>query len=170
MTTNTDRIDWPLLSLYMSDHISGATAGVQRMSRMAEEYKDTPHGADLARMTRELKEERAFYLELVKRRGLPQRSYRQVAAWIGERVGRLKLNGRLTGGSPMTPVLESELMQGAVLAKIAGWRTLSTYADDLGVGTEVFERFIERGENQIADLASFHEWARKDAFLAKNDK
>lgn len=164
-----DTIDWDLLSLYMNDHVSGATAGVGRLSHMAEQYRQTPHGENLSRIARELREERAFYLELIRRRELPQRSYRQALAWVAERVGRLKLNRRLLSTSPMTPVLESELMQGAIVGKINGWRTLAEYHDALGVGKEVFERFIAQADRQIADLESMHAWARATAFYEMQD-
>ncbi|WP_106849955.1 hypothetical protein [Blastococcus sp. Marseille-P5729] len=165
----TDTIDWDLLSLYMNDHVSGATAGVARLNHMAKQYQDTPHGENLSRIARELREERAFYLELIRRRELPQRSYRQALAWVGERVGRLKFNRRPLSTSPMTPVLESELMQSAIAGKISGWQTLTEYHEALGVGREVFQRFIEQAERQIADLESMHAWARRTAFYKVQD-
>lgn len=164
-----DTIDWDLLSLYMNDHVSGATAGVARLNHMAKQYQDTPHGENLNRIERELREERAFYLELIKRRDLPQRSYRQAIAWVAERAGRLKLNRRLLSTSPMTPVLESELMQSAIVGKLNGWRTLAEYSDTLGVDKEVFERFIGQAERQIAELESMHAWARATAFYEVQD-
>lgn len=163
----TDTIDWDLLSLYLSDHISGATAGVARMSHMAKQYKSTPHGVALHRIAGELREERAFYLDLVKRLGLPRRRYRQGIAWLAERVGRLKLNGRLLKTSPMTPVLESELMRGAIIAKLGGWRVLRDYHEELGLEAGTLDTFIEQAERQVGDLDKMHAWAGKDAFRAK---
>ena len=41
-------IDGKLLGLYLSDHLTGATAGVSRIQRMAEAFADTPVSAELS--------------------------------------------------------------------------------------------------------------------------
>ena len=57
------------------------------------------------------------------------RGYKVGAAWIGEKVGRLKFNGGLLGRSPLSDLEELELLWLGVEGKVAGWRTLRTLAD-----------------------------------------
>lgn len=158
-------VNWDLLGLYMSDHVSGSTAGINRIAYMAKNYADTPHGPALKRIERELRDERALVHSLLAKHGQPRRRHRQILAWVGERVGRLKLNGRIVGTSPMTPVLESELMRAAVLGKIGGWQTLDAYREQFDVPPSTFADLITQAERQIEDLSDMHEWARERAFV-----
>ena len=58
--------------------------------------------------------------------GIPVRSYKVCAAWIGEKAGRLKLNGHLLARSPLSRLEELEMTtaggggQGRGLAHAAG--------------------------------------------------
>ena len=61
--------------------------------------------------------------------GITVRGYKVGAAWIGEKIGRLKFNGRLLGRSPLSDLEEVELLRLGVEGKVAGWRTLRTLAD-----------------------------------------
>ena len=67
-----------------------------------------------------------------------QRPHRQAAAWLAEHAGRLKLNGRIVRRSPMTMVLEAELMRAAILGKLGGWQTLEELAPELGLDPATF--------------------------------
>src|SRR5699024_7725652 len=113
-----------LLELYLSDHLTGATAGVNRIERMAEDYIDTPVYAELSTVADEIRSDRELLRTIIEDLGLARKPYRQAVAWVGERVGRLKLNGRVLERSPMTMLLEAEIMRSAVNGKIGGWETL----------------------------------------------
>ena len=56
--------------------------------------------------------------------GVPVRQYKQVGSWLGEKLSRLKLNGRLLSRSPLSDLVEFEFIATAVLAKRAGFETL----------------------------------------------
>ena len=45
-------------------------------------------------------------------------------AWVGEKVGRLKLNGQIRGYSPLSRVLELEALAVGVRGKLALWESL----------------------------------------------
>ena len=60
--------------------------------------------------------------------GIPVRRYKVGAAWIGEKAGRLKFNGRLLARSPLSDLEELEMLRLGVEGKAAGWRTLRTLA------------------------------------------
>ncbi|WP_369369835.1 NAD-dependent epimerase/dehydratase family protein [Promicromonospora sp. Populi] len=157
-------MDSYLFGLYLSDHFTGATAGLERMELMTRSYRDTPFHAELAESTEQLRGERELYRDLLDALGVPRRRHRQVAAWVGEKVGRLKLNGRITQRSPMTAVLEAELMRSAVLGKIGGWQTLRDHAAEIGLDPTQLDELISRAHQQIEMLDRFHAYARHRAF------
>ena len=79
-------------------------------------------------------------------------------------MARLKNNGVLVKRSPMTLVLEVELMRSAVLAKKGGWETLRDNADLLGLDKQVFADLVENVDRQAAVLDQVHAYARRRAF------
>lgn len=164
-----ETIDEKLLGLYLSDHLTGATAGLGRLRRMAKDFTDTPVHAELDGLAAEVAREREQLRQLIHDLGIRQRPHRQAAAWLAEHAGRLKLNGRLLSRSPMTLVLESELMRSAVLGKIGGWQTLEELAPQLGLEPATFTRLIAEGQAQIEALDRVHEHARTNAFRKGRD-
>ncbi|PYG00563.1 Nucleoside-diphosphate-sugar epimerase [Georgenia satyanarayanai] len=152
-----------ILGLYLSDHLTGATAGLERSERMAADYADTELGEDLARVALEIREERELLVNLMDSLALRRRPHRQAAAWAAERVGRLKVNERLSG-SPMTPVLESELMRSAVMGKLGLWQTLTELSPDLGLPAPMFEALAQQARDQAETYERFHQHIVGDVF------
>jgi hypothetical protein len=162
-------IDDKLLGLYLSDHLTGATAGVSRIGRMAEAFADTPFAAELAQLSAALRRERELLHGLIHDLGVRQRPHRQAAAWLAERAGRLKLNGRIVRRSPLTLVLEAELMRSAVMGKLGGWETLQELAPDLRLDPATFAALAADARSQIETLSRVHEHARRNAFHKHRD-
>lgn len=156
-------IESDIFALYLSDHLTAATAGLQRAKRMASAYRRTAIGAELAAFAVEVEAERQLLADLMTLLGIPRRPYREAVAWLGERVGRLKLNGRISG-SPMTPVLEIEIMRGAVIAKLSGWETLAGLGPELALPPAVFEDLARRARRQQAMLEAMHHRVAPAAF------
>lgn len=158
-----------LLGLYLSDHLTGSTAGVNRIERMADDFVDTPVYADLASLAEEIRAERELLRNIVDDLGFPRKAHRQAAAWAAERVGRLKLNGRVVERSPMTLLLETELMRSAVAGKLGVWQTLQEHAPQLALDPDVFARLVEASYRQIETLDGVHEYARARALRDDRD-
>ncbi len=125
--------------------------------------------ADLARVSAELQRERDLLEGLIHDLGVRQRPHRQAAAWLAEHAGRLKLNGRIVRRSPMTMVLEAELMRAAILGKIGGWQTLEELAPDLGLDPATFLKLGDDARSQIDALSRVHDHARRNAFRRHGD-
>ncbi|WP_154793981.1 NAD-dependent epimerase/dehydratase family protein [Occultella kanbiaonis] len=161
-----DHVDAELLGLYLSDHLTGATAGTERIQRMAHAFADTPMGPDLMAIRDQITRERELLRELIELLGLRQRPHRQAVAWAAEHVGRLKLNKRIVSTSPMTPLLEVELMRSAVIGKEGVWRTLETLAPDLGLQSSTFTDLAEAARQQKTTLDRLHAQLRPHVFAA----
>ncbi|EKU47566.1 NAD-dependent epimerase/dehydratase family protein [Brevibacterium sp. LS14] len=167
--SRSDSVDWDLIGLYVSDHLSGATAGAARIARMAEAFIDTPVYAPLSELADEIRRERGFVAELVTDLDLRRRRLVDAATWTLERLGRLKPNGRLLRRSPMTLVLETELMRSAIMGKLGMWQTLRDNADALGLAAEVFDDLAENSRRQLRTLDAVHDYARTRAFRSDSE-
>lgn len=156
-------IERDIFALYLSDHLTGATAGAERISRMAKAYANTDMSEALRQLAIEIRGEREFLAQLIDTLQVPQRPHRQFVAWAAEKAGRLKFNGRASG-SPMTPVLEIELMRSAINGKLGLWETLAALAPDLGMPPETFTALIEQGRAQVEVLEQLHARVAPRAF------
>jgi hypothetical protein len=118
-----------LVGIYLNDHLAGATAGTELAHRIARTHDEVADRATLQRLAGEINADRQALLEIMGQLGVPVRHYKTTAAWLGERVGRLKFNGRLRTRSPLSSLEELELLRLGVEGKAAGWRTLRELAD-----------------------------------------
>ncbi len=165
-----DTIDRTLLQTYLADHLTGATGGRNRIRNMAERYADSDLGPDLARVAEEISEEHEHLEDLIDRLGLGQPLSKKALAALAELAGRLKANGRFLTGSPMTPLLEIELMRSAVNGKQGLWETLVVYAKELGLDATFYRRLAKRAGQQSRTLGSLHAQVRGDALRPGEDK
>jgi hypothetical protein len=156
-------VDRRMLQTYLSDHLTGAAGGRARALKMSEWYADREIGPELAEVARQIDEEHGHLGELIDaldlRRGLPL----QVLARVGELVGRAKTNGRVLTRSPMTPLLELELLRAAVNGKQGLWQVLAEYADELGLDAADYLRRAADAERQAETLERLHGEIRPDA-------
>ena len=159
-------LDRDLLGLYLSDHLTGATAALSRAQQMADAYSDREVGPELRALAEQLEDERDLLVRLIEELGLNRRRHRQVLAWATEHLGRLKLNGRLLTTSPLTVHLELELMRSAVNGKAGLWETLADLSDELGLERLQFEQLEDQATSQSHTLAELHGAIRGQTFRA----
>jgi hypothetical protein len=145
-----------LLGIYLNDHLAGATAGVELARRLRASNEDDPEfGPALAEVCAEIEADRETLEAAMDRLGVGKSKLKPLAAALGERVGRLKLNGRLRGYSPLSRLDELELLQVGVAGKRRLWRALErTHADDLP-GLEL-GALAERATEQLRRLEALH--------------
>jgi hypothetical protein len=168
-TSSAGRVDRVLLQSYLSDHLAGAEGGSARFGRMADAYAGTPIGPALARIAREVADERAWLHATAERLDVRPSTLKRVGAAVAERAGRLKPNGRLTHPSPLTAVLELDLMRSAVVGKRGVWETLEIWADELSLDPARLRRLVARADEQAATLTRLGKVAREQAFAARGD-
>lgn len=141
-----------LLGIYCNDHLAAATGGIELVSRMLNEHRGTQYEAKLAELLDELREERAGVRASITALGLPVRQYKQIGAWVGEKLSRAKLNGHVLSRSPLSDLVEFEFIATAVLAKRAGFETLREIAAvDPRLDSAMLDRLIEQADKQ-------HDW------------
>lgn len=168
LTAEQAGLDTSVLELYLNDHLAGASGGRNRAHHMVEAHADLPVAGELADLARQLDGEWERVDRLIKELGLDTLRYRQVAAAVGERLGRLKLNRRLTQRSPMTPVLETELLRGAVNAKRGLWQVMQELAPRLDMDATEWHELDRQAVAQSELLDRVHSSLRPDAFVRRN--
>ncbi|HEY2305010.1 MAG TPA: hypothetical protein VGI05_03935 [Streptosporangiaceae bacterium] len=142
-----------LLGIYLNDHLAGATGGVGLARRVAAARRREEVGDALWHFAVDVAADRAALLEIMAALGVPVRAYKVCAGWIGEKAGRLKLNGRLLSRSPLSSLEELEMMRLGVTGKAAGWRTLQLLADtDPRLDRERLDELIARADSQLGLL------------------
>lgn len=140
-----------MIGIYLNDHLAGATFGVELARRMRGEYEGAELGGFLGQLAREVEQDRDTLREVMATVGVEEDRVKQVAAWTGEKVARLKLNGRVLSRSPLTPVVELEGLMLGVTSKAALWRMLAELHDPRLEGTD-FDGLLERAERQREQL------------------
>jgi hypothetical protein len=117
-----------LLGIYLNDHLAGGTAGLELARRAAHAQRESPAGPTLDRLAREIAEDKDALVEIMTTLGVPIRRYKTYAAWVAEKVGRLKPNGHLLDRSPLSSLLEIETLRLGVQGKASLWATLAEVA------------------------------------------
>jgi hypothetical protein len=142
-----------LLGIYLNDHLAGATAGTELARRMARSHRGREDSGPLNRLAAEIAQDRSALLSIMASLGISVRAYKVGAAWIGEKAGRLKFNGRLLSRSPLSDLLELEILRLGAEGKAAGWRTLRARADtDPRLDAGRLDELISRASRQAEEM------------------
>ncbi len=137
-----------LLAIYLNDHLAGSTGGVELARRTRSSNEGTEFGAPLAELCREIEDDRESLEAVMDELGVGRSRLKPVLGWLGEKLARVKPNGRLRGYSPLSRVVELESLVLGITGKLRLWRLL----DDL-VGEDAsadFPGLIARAEAQRA--------------------
>ena len=153
-------LDGDLLDIYVSDHFAGATAGLNLAKRMSGDSPAGPLGAIAA----EIEDDRQTLRGLMAALNLRPSLLKTVTGWFGEKAGRIKLNHRLFNRSPLSGLLELELLIAGVSGKLQLWRALAeTASADSRLEQFDFTALGRRAEEQRRRLEELHERAARMA-------
>jgi hypothetical protein len=135
------------LAIYLNDHYAASLAAVALARRAAQSNRDTHYGEVLAILAAEIEEDRQALKLIMQRLGIRSDPAKAAVAWSAEKLGRLKLNGQLTGYSPLSRLEELEILSLGVEGKLGMWRALAR-AVDHGVPEAELEPLIKRALSQ----------------------
>lgn len=154
-----------MLSIYLNDHLAGATAGRDLARRAAGSNRGSEYGSFLERLAGEIEQDRDVLLDVMRALDARVDQLKVWAAWSGEKIGRLKLNGRLFGYSPLSRVVELEGLALGVAGKLALWRSLRVLAGhEPRLAAFDFEALIARAERQRDELEEHRLRAAAETF------
>lgn len=123
-------MDRKLLAVYMNDHLAGSAIGKSLARRIAQQNEGNDYGREVAEIAREIEDDQATLLEVMRRAGVRRTRIRLVFARLTELATRLKPNGRLFGYSPLSRVLELEGLTMGITGKLELWRSLQAVQTD----------------------------------------
>lgn len=135
-----------LLGIYLNDHLAGAMAGTELARRIS---RTNPELRDLAD---DVEADRKELLDVMHVLGVAPRPHKAAIGWLAEKAGRLKLNGRLLGRSPLSDVLELESLRLSIESNGAMWKALRELPE---LDKERYDRLLRRAEGQ-SDLVEQH--------------
>ncbi len=145
------------LTIYLNDHLAGAAFGRELARRALSENAGTEFEPFLRELAAEIEQDQRETEALRDRLGVPRDRIKATGGWLAEKAGRLKLNDRLRGYSPLSRLLELEALTGGVHAKLSLWRSLRELATaDARLEQAELDRLIARAESQLDRLASIH--------------
>ena len=153
------------LVIYLNDHLALIAAERELATRACRANTSTKFADMLATHVDDLARQHTLIRSALDQTdGTPNR-FKPFAARLGERLGRLKLNGQLTGYSPLSRIVEFEglLASGTLRAQL--WATVtethllraSSMSDDLSEA-------IQQTEHHISALTEALTTARTEAF------
>ena len=153
------------LSTYLQDHRAGAEMGVNLAQRLAEENADTPYEDFLTLLAQEIEEDVATLESIMEAFDVGKAPLKTVGAKIGETLGRLKPNEQLADYSPLSRVLELEMLRSGVEGKLGLWDSLYAVSDaNHRLNSDELRGLQERAERQLAGLREHHRMAAREAF------
>jgi hypothetical protein len=154
-----------LLRIYLQDHHAGSTAGLELARRVHGNNKGTEYGAELAKIVDDIAADRKALESVMDDLGFGPDKIKDIGAWALEKAGRLKLNGQITGYSPLSRVVELEGLVTGITGKLALWAALLQIApQEPRLDAARLERLRERGESQRATVEELRERAAREAF------
>lgn len=146
-----------LLRIYLNNHLTLATAAVGLFRRTASEWRGREGGVEVAALANEAAQDRATLLRLMHRLDIPVHRPMILLGAVWERLGRLKPNGYFLRRSPLSDVLELELLRDAVAAETACWQVLrAVAAHDQRITRLETEEMLDRMANQADRLYRLH--------------
>jgi hypothetical protein len=152
--------DQGLLSTYLRDHFAGSTGGLELARRTAQQLPER----DMDEIAAAIEADRETLRELMSRLDVNPSTLKAGMGWLGERIGRLKLNQRVFGRSPLSDVLELEGLIMGVSGKLQLWRGLALIAPrDARLEQFDFEGLAQRAEDQLRRLEGLHAQATRRA-------
>ena len=144
-----------LLGIYLNDHLALLIGS----ERLAGRCRSSNSGQALAGYLGELSGEIRTDVNTVRRIltsiDAKESKMKVLAAGIGEKLGRLKLNGRLTGYSPLSRVVELQHL--GLLRKAAEslWASLKLVKDLSSVDEAKLQERLQAARNSQARLDEF---------------
>ncbi|MCZ7456528.1 hypothetical protein [Streptomyces sp. WMMC940] len=153
------------LRIYLNDHLSGATSGVELARRMARAHRSSPRAAELRRLADDIAQDRKTLRELMGVLGIAPHRYKVCTGWVMEKAARFKPNGRALRRAGLSTIVELEALRMGIQGKYMLWRALTPPAQRTGpLTTAQLDELMGRAQSQMATVEELH-LAAADAVL-----
>jgi len=153
------------LRIYLEDHLAMMVGELELIRRCRSSNGGTPLAEFLDRLEVEVEEQRTLAKNVLERVGGAENVIKQGAAWMVEKLGRLKLNDALLNYSGLSRLAELETLAVGAQERIALWDTLDAIAprdqrlSDLG-----FALCGDQSQAHLTEIQSRRKHAAVEAF------
>lgn len=154
-----------LLAVYLRDHHAAGVAGARVARRVATAVGRDSGNEDLRRVASEIRQDLIVLEGIMRRLGVEPGRVKDSLSRIAERLGRLKLNGRLLRRSPLSDLLELETLVVGITGKQALWISLREIPS---IKIEELDQLLERAEEQKRVVENARVTAAKRSFQPAN--
>jgi hypothetical protein len=145
------------LSIYLNDHLAGATGGVGRARAARDANEGTEFFEPLATVCREIEEDRSSLESIMDDLGIGRSRIKTTLGDLGEKMGRLKPNGQIRGYSPLGRVIDLEVLVLGITGKLRLWTLLGDLLD--GETASDLPALARRAEDQRTRVGQLQERA-----------
>ena len=153
------------LETYLQDHRAGAEMGSDLARRLAGENRGTPYEDVLVGLAQDIEQDVALLEDIMARYDVDKAKLKTSGANVAEKLARLKPNDQLTGYSPLSRLLELEVLRSGVQGKLGLWDALAEIAPyDNRLDEDEIVACVARAEAQLAALREQHRTAAREAF------
>ena len=144
------------LSVYLNDHLGGATAGVNLARRAADDA-----------IAAEIEQDRATLVEVMGLLGVRQDPVKVALGWAAAQAARLTFAAELLGHAPASRLEELEALSLGVEGKLALWQALRhTLGEDPRLREVDLEALIARARSQRRRLERLRMRAAEGALVS----
>ena len=156
---NTER-----LQIYMNYHLAGMVGEVELAERCKGNNSGREVGDFLVQLLADVRTHQVVAKDVLKRVGGKEDSIKQGIAWLGEKMGRLKLNDSLTQYSELSRLLELEGLLLAAQLRLALWELLeSILSPDPRFSDVQFATLREQARRHLETINSYRIAAGREA-------
>jgi hypothetical protein len=132
------------LATYLQDHMAGAMMGVEILEALRDQHAGEPLGLFAGEMLVEVEADRDVLQRILDRVG-GSNVVKEAAAWVGEKISRLKLSRQAGGELGTFEALETLAL--GILGKRSLWTALKT-VKDTRIDTPDLEQLAVRAQSQ----------------------
>ncbi len=135
------------LETYLTDHLAGATAGVNLSRLAAEEHKADEHGPFFGEIASEIKADHETLEQLVAQLGTDKSATKTALAEVGSKL----MAPKFTGGDDdeLNAFITLETLSIGVEGKLCMWKALKTVGDaNSSLGDLDIDELIGRAQSQ----------------------
>ena len=137
------------LGTYLEDHLAGSQYALDLLQDLSEQTVDLNLAQFATRLQIEIENDREILQKIADRIGTETTRVKEMAAWVAQKAGRLKLSMH----EPVGRFEAIEMLSLGVLGKLALWDALKTVRSSNILLMEVkFDELIQRAVAQHSEL------------------
>jgi hypothetical protein len=137
------------VATYLNDHLAGSAVALEMLEHLERGHEGSPVATFAAGLRAEIEEDRRELENLMERLGITRSPVRQAAAWLSEKLTRVKLTLEDVRGDGLRLLEAFEALSLGIEGKRLLWRSLATGAESNPAlrGTD-YARLERRAEEQ----------------------